>query len=109
MRERVQPAGIEPGLFPEPELLNEPELLDEPALFADPMRPDRAEPAAIPTQVLIEPSAADPAVIRVASREPGSTAKPRAAAAQVLVATDGSCLRNPGGPTGWAYVRSDGS
>ena len=26
----------------------------------------------------------------------------------VLVATDGSCLRNPGGATGWAYVRSDG-
>jgi ribonuclease HI len=27
----------------------------------------------------------------------------------VLVATDGSCLRNPGGATGWAYVRSDGA
>ena len=26
----------------------------------------------------------------------------------VLLATDGSCLRNPGGATGWAYVRSDG-
>ncbi len=26
----------------------------------------------------------------------------------VLMATDGSCLRNPGGATGWAYVRSDG-
>lgn len=25
-----------------------------------------------------------------------------------LLATDGSCLRNPGGATGWAYVRSDG-
>jgi len=25
-----------------------------------------------------------------------------------LVATDGSCLRNPGGATGWAYVRHDG-
>ena len=25
------------------------------------------------------------------------------------VATDGSCLRNPGGATGWAYVRSDGA
>lgn len=28
---------------------------------------------------------------------------------RVLVATDGSCLRNPGGATGWAYVRSDGA
>lgn len=27
----------------------------------------------------------------------------------VLVATDGSCLRNPGGATGWAWVRSDGA
>jgi ribonuclease HI len=27
----------------------------------------------------------------------------------VLLATDGSCLRNPGGATGWAYVRSDGA
>ena len=27
----------------------------------------------------------------------------------MLVATDGSCLRNPGGATGWAYVRSDGA
>ena len=26
-----------------------------------------------------------------------------------LVATDGSCLRNPGGATGWAYVRQDGA
>lgn len=26
----------------------------------------------------------------------------------VLLATDGSCLRNPGGPTGWAWVRTDG-
>lgn len=26
----------------------------------------------------------------------------------VLLATDGSCLRNPGGPTGWAWVTSDG-
>ncbi len=28
---------------------------------------------------------------------------------KVLLATDGSCLRNPGGATGWAYVRSDGA
>jgi len=27
----------------------------------------------------------------------------------VLVATDGSCLRNPGGATGWAWVRADGA
>jgi ribonuclease HI len=26
----------------------------------------------------------------------------------VLLATDGSCLQNPGGATGWAYVRADG-
>jgi ribonuclease HI len=97
MRERVQPANVEPGLF------------DEPVLFADPMPPERADPAAIATQVVIEPSAAEPVITGVASAEPGSTAKPRAATTQVLVATDGSCLRNPGGPTGWAYVRSDGS
>ena len=28
---------------------------------------------------------------------------------RILVATDGSCLRNPGGATGWAYVRQDGA
>ncbi len=38
-----------------------------------------------------------PAVIRSASTE------------LILLATDGSCLRNPGGATGWAYVRSDGA
>lgn len=27
---------------------------------------------------------------------------------EVMVACDGSCLRNPGGPTGWAWVASDG-
>ena len=27
---------------------------------------------------------------------------------EVLVACDGSCLKNPGGPTGWAWVASDG-
>lgn len=27
---------------------------------------------------------------------------------KLLVATDGSCLRNPGGPTGWAWVAEDG-
>ena len=27
---------------------------------------------------------------------------------ELLVATDGSCLRNPGGPTGWAWVAEDG-
>lgn len=27
---------------------------------------------------------------------------------KLLVATDGSCLRNPGGPTGWAWVTEDG-
>lgn len=26
----------------------------------------------------------------------------------LLVATDGSCLKNPGGPTGWAWVAADG-
>ncbi len=33
---------------------------------------------------------------------------PHPPAGAVLLATDGSCLRNPGGPTGWAYVRDDG-
>lgn len=27
---------------------------------------------------------------------------------KLLVATDGSCLKNPGGPTGWAWVTEDG-
>lgn len=27
---------------------------------------------------------------------------------KLLVATDGSCLRNPGGATGWAWVADDG-
>lgn len=30
-------------------------------------------------------------------------------AGEVLVACDGSCLANPGGPTGWAWVAQDGS
>lgn len=28
--------------------------------------------------------------------------------AKLTVATDGSCLRNPGGPTGWAWAAEDG-
>lgn len=28
---------------------------------------------------------------------------------EVTLATDGSCLRNPGGATGWAWVAEDGS
>lgn len=47
---------------------------------------------------------------------PATAAAPSAARAAVtptpepvLVATDGSCLRNPGGATGWAWVRSDGA
>lgn len=27
---------------------------------------------------------------------------------KLIVATDGSCLQNPGGPTGWAWVTEDG-
>jgi len=38
---------------------------------------------------------------------PGSPERP--ASEPVLLATDGSCLRNPGGPTGWAWVRHDGA
>lgn len=26
-----------------------------------------------------------------------------------IIATDGSCLRNPGGPSGWAWISQDGS
>lgn len=40
-----------------------------------------------------------------------STHRPRAApgkGSEILLATDGSCLRNPGGPTGWAWVADDG-
>ena len=65
--------------------------------------PQRAQP---PTSSTVaggavgRPDAADPSAARTADaplRGP------------VLVATDGSCLRNPGGATGWAYVRSDGA
>lgn len=49
---------------------------------------------------LVEPGLVEPGLV-----EPGLV---RTSAARVLVATDGSCLRNPGGPTGWAWVRSDG-
>lgn len=28
---------------------------------------------------------------------------------EVVLACDGSCLSNPGGPTGWAWVREDGT
>lgn len=27
----------------------------------------------------------------------------------ITVSTDGSCLRNPGGPTGWAWINHDGT
>jgi len=51
---------------------------------------------------LTAPTTAQESVTR-----PFSDAAP--AVDKVLVATDGSCLRNPGGATGWAYVRSDGA
>jgi len=93
MREPVEPATAEPSLF------------DEPALSGEPVRLAHGAGAAPGTRIVIEPTAAEPVVTEAASKP---AAQPRAATAQVLVATDGSCLRNPGGPTGWAYVRSDG-
>lgn len=75
--------------------------------------PVRAHP------VLFEAAPFEAALFEIAlSDEPVEHLPPVAAAevaadfvpvAPVLVATDGSCLRNPGGPTGWAYVRGDGS
>ena len=46
--------------------------------------------------------------IEVPAAEPIATER-SAVPDPVLVATDGSCLRNPGGPTGWAWVRADGA
>ena len=46
--------------------------------------------------------------VEVPAAEPISTER-SAVPDPVLVATDGSCLRNPGGPTGWAWVRADGA
>jgi len=97
MREPAQPRTSEPGLFDE-------------AFLAEPVRQQHDAGAAqeASTQLVIEPSAAEPVVTQVADLGRDSGTSPRTAVAQVLVATDGSCLRNPGGPTGWAYVRSDG-
>lgn len=44
----------------------------------------------------------------VSAAGPAAVAPPPIDGSPVVVATDGSCLRNPGGATGWAYVRSDG-
>ena len=46
--------------------------------------------------------------VEVPAAEPIATER-SAVPDPVLVATDGSCLRNPGGPTGWAWVRADGA
>ena len=66
-------------------------------LFADPVVPSESPSA----PVTPDPVAAPPLTVQVPSN-PASRPGP------VLLATDGSCLRNPGGATGWAYVRADG-
>ena len=69
--------------------------MQNPALFDGPGLFDLDDPA---------PGTAAPTTAAVAPTVPA----PATDATPVLVATDGSCLRNPGGATGWAYVRSDG-
>ncbi|MET0863905.1 MAG: RNase H family protein [Nakamurella sp.] len=80
----------------------------EPALFDGPGLFDEPAPGA-PAQVAVRPGE-QPVVTAVATFVAADSVPtvPPASTAPVLVATDGSCLRNPGGPTGWAYVRSDG-
>ena len=49
------------------------------------------------------PVSAAPVLVEVPAAPVADVARVMAAAPdKVLVATDGSCLRNPGGPTGWA-------
>ena len=56
------------------------------------------------------PVSAAPVLVEVLAAPVAGVERVIAAAPdKVLVATDGSCLRNPGGATGWAYVRSDGA
>ncbi len=56
------------------------------------------------------PASAAPVLVEVPAAPVAGGARVIAVAPdKVLVATDGSCLRNPGGATGWAYVRSDGA
>lgn len=82
----------DPALFDRPGPFDEPGLFDETGSVDDP-----AELAPAAVVAVATPPAPAPGVDAAAT------------VATVLVATDGSCLANPGGATGWAYVRNDGA
>ena len=90
-----EPAPTHPTLFDDA-------LFD--AAFDEPA--SHLETAAAPTvpATTVPATTVSPATVPSVTVPAGTVAT-----APVLVATDGSCLQNPGGPTGWAYVRSDGS
>jgi ribonuclease HI len=82
----------------------EPTLVEVAAAAAAAAAADAALVAPTPEAAPAAPTAETTPVARTARATAAGTATDR-----VLVATDGSCLRNPGGATGWAYVRSDGA
>ncbi len=88
--------------------MHNPALIDGPGLFDLHDDPGRLDASATSVEVQAVSHSQDPSAgpARPAGA-PGGSADPDGAA-PVLMATDGSCLRNPGGATGWAYVRSDG-
>ncbi|MEP6560530.1 MAG: RNase H family protein [Nakamurella sp.] len=73
--------------------------------------PEPLEPLAMQWPDEDEPAPPRKLASTIGARAASVAAAPvvESASEQVLVATDGSCLRNPGGATGWAYVRSDGA
>jgi ribonuclease HI len=94
-----------------------PALFDGPGLFDLPDATPANEPAAGPVAARPAASTPVPPSHHLTETAPASTRDNRPALAPssgvdigtaILLATDGSCLRNPGGATGWAYVRSDG-
>ncbi len=114
-----QAGGMHPALFDGPGLFD---LPDATPTAAGPAAPATAPatgpatgpataPASAPAPVAAPDSLADSAAAPARSRSnrPAAARSARTeSATTVLLATDGSCLRNPGGATGWAYVRSDG-
>jgi ribonuclease HI len=89
--------------------------MQQPAIFdlpepgsAEPSPGATAEHTPIHTAEHTPIHTAEPTPVRTAERTTVPAKEPPPIAARVLVATDGSCLANPGGPTGWAYVRDDG-
>ncbi len=93
--------SVGPGLFD----LHDPESAVGPAT-APVSKPPLAQSADAPRAS--RTAGAPAAVTTNVSTPTANLARTAAARSPVLVATDGSCLRNPGGATGWAYVRSDG-